>query len=566
MGRRLFGLGPWSVSCLDAEEGRPATIGGIRVAMTASGNEGRTEPVATSPRTGGDRRRFLSIFGLLGLASAALAALLWPMALGFDLFAFGDPGNTLIVESLQDRGFRPNVDFCHPYGLLVLAVGRLWFRTFGATPLAYRGLMAVLNVLVLWGLARFLAAIRAGAVGLSLVLLSLLYVAPATEPGPVYGLEKVFLIHALAEHARGRRSAALAFCTADLFVKQTMAYIYGLALVLAIAADLVRRRERSAAAWLRPLLPAAAVGLAMFIACIALYGLTPTLDSYLFPFVKGGQHYRLEGYGFFGPYGRNFYAPAGAKIGYYLGTIAGFWIAGSLVLLLATVAALLTRPTPTTSDDPRISNELVLSCGAMQLAFIFVFFAHTWSWKYYLFALVLGLVATGRRFPKLVPILGGLVAMLALMLGRTLAGEVAHESQLTRGPETHGLWIRPDDRVAFEKLRKATVGTRPVVLDYCGGLPILFPDLFQPPTTLWMVRGCALPTEVERLRAEVRSAEVVVVINAQDGRPPFLQYWPELASDLAGWSRVVTSSRLQAFRNPRVSSPGLANFADSPQH
>ena len=53
--------------------------------------------------------------------------------------------------------------------------------------------------------------------------LMLVEMVPAKDQTFVYILEPVFLVHALAEQARGRRSVALALATACAFVKPSMA-------------------------------------------------------------------------------------------------------------------------------------------------------------------------------------------------------------------------------------------------------------------------------------------------------------------------------------------------------
>ena len=76
-----------------------------------------------------------------------------------------------------------------------------------------------------------------GAGGIALVVVAMPWAALASYINLTHAIEATLICHALAEHALGRRSRALALLTACLFVKPAMAYIYGLLLVLLIIRD-----------------------------------------------------------------------------------------------------------------------------------------------------------------------------------------------------------------------------------------------------------------------------------------------------------------------------------------
>src|SRR5262245_59039016 len=98
------------------------------------------------------RRRWWGVT-VLGVTAATYVIRL-PRTASFIDFAFGDPGSTLKVDTLVAEGYRPGIEFGYPYGLLPVAVGRVWFHVFGRTPTAYLAATAVLSLLLAWALIR----------------------------------------------------------------------------------------------------------------------------------------------------------------------------------------------------------------------------------------------------------------------------------------------------------------------------------------------------------------------------------------------------------------------------
>lgn len=181
------------------------------------------------------RARVLRLWIIFALEVLVLVALSQPKSMRFDWFAFADQGTNLRAQVLLDQGERPMIDFGYHYGLLPLSVGRVWFGLFGRTPAAYQAAIIVCQLLMVWGLARFSVAIRVSREGLALLIVTMPFVVPASYVNLSHALEAVLICHALAQHANGRRTSALELATACLFVKPTMAYVYGLLLVVIIA-------------------------------------------------------------------------------------------------------------------------------------------------------------------------------------------------------------------------------------------------------------------------------------------------------------------------------------------
>ena len=168
--------------------------------------------------------------------------------LRFDRFAIFDSGGELAIQDLIRRGGKPAVDFGYLYGLLPLLLGRLWYGLAGLTPGAYRVQVLLYMIASAWGLARFAVYRRLGPVGVILIVAAIPDLMLVSYVSLVQVLEQALLINALAEQARGRRATAFALLTACTFVKPSLAFFQGLAVLIAIVAA-HRRSDRFA--WVR---------------------------------------------------------------------------------------------------------------------------------------------------------------------------------------------------------------------------------------------------------------------------------------------------------------------------
>lgn len=528
------------------------------------------EPGTPGPDTDAEPRAILGqgpLFAIIMAVVVVQGIVACASNMRFSNFAYNDMGATLALELLQDQGLQPGVDFGQLYGLVTLVVGRAWFWAFGKTPAAFLGLMAVCNLLMGWGLARLVFALRLGLADLVLLLVSLGFLAPAGYPGPVYALESVLLCHALAEQARGRRGRALALATACCFTKPTMAYFYGLLLLIAIVVAARRRGPaavQAAAIW-RPVACAAATGAALLVFLLLVYGTAPLVNSILWPFVWGSRHYRLEHFGFFHGYGRFFWWPPGARPGYYAGTVAGTWIAATFVLMagVAAEAWSLVRRKP--SRLPGHNAEVQACCAVMHLAFVTLFYAHAWSWWYYYYILISGVIAGSRR-GRAFTLATWFLAATALLPTWNSVQEYLRAWQ-TAAPyaDAGWVWFTPAERRTWARVLEITQGQQPVMLSYTGCASALSPE-FAPPTTLWLYRGIALPVEVERKRAQIASASMVVVAPPTPPSLPVLRYWPEIAAELKGWECLFDEGGFQVYARPGPrSSPGGQTAAATPR-
>ena len=530
--------------------------------MISSGQSAPTgnEPLPTDPiavaveppgrRTEGpaprDAARVLVLTLLFAAELLVLGIAATPRVMRFDDYAFGDTGTNLNDQILMERGLRPNVDYGYAYGLLPLLFGRAWFPLLGTTPAAYRAAMALFNALMAWGLARFATAARVGPAGLVLLVVALPYTVFPNYPFLAYALEATLLIHALAEHARGRRGVALALLTACCLTKPSMAYIYGL-LLLVLAVRDVAARGWDRRDLVRVVAPPAATGAILAAVLVAVFGLT-SLARTVLP-LTGGAIYRYYHFGFFRGIGRAFWQPPGARWTYYVGTVAGFWIAGSLALIAGGLESLrrLAGAWPA-SERPRA--EVVACCATMHVAFVTLMFGHAWSWAYYSDLLVLGLAALAARGRAGSAVVWLLVPLA--LLGHKAQVTATREQWATTAParETAGLWAGAAERAEWARALELAQGRSPAVVALAGCTELLFPD-FPPPVSHYFHHGLALPAEVRRKADQLARADTILVPGGVPQQEDVLKDWPELVAALDGCERVWKGTFFEVYRRVR---------------
>lgn len=443
---------------------------------------------------------------LLSLGLLAWTAVKLPMSGRLSLFLCLDYGSNLTSKALLDRGDRPSVDFFYCYALLPLAVERAWFALFGLTPWAYLGATAVCQIGIGWGLAWFLRFARVGLAGASLIFAALPLTIPPAYPNLCHALESLLLIWALAEHVRGRRAVALALVTAATLTKPSMAYVYGLLLLVEIAV----RRRRDVRSIPRELTPALIVGSGLVLILSAWFGLESLVRSQL-PF-QMARLYRTVGYGFFHGNGRLFWLPPDATWRHYVGTPRGFWLAATAVLACG-AGAILVRSLRNRDDANQRVDGVILICAVLHGVYVCCFFGGESSWTYYASVLVLGcalLAVRGRPWAGAILFL----AFLALLADRSLPREVARQwAEVGARPRVLGLWATPEEAAEWEDLRHRLRDGKAVFLCNSGGAPTLAPEAFEPAVAMFLIPGMHEFRDVRRTAEQIRGADRVVVVS-----------------------------------------------------
>lgn len=463
-------------------------------------------------------------------------------------YLYNDSGADLTVPALVARGLRPTIDFGYIYGLFPLAVEGVVQGVLGANPTALRVAAVACHLLLAWGLARYVRVARVGAVGIALIVLAMPDLLQSSTVVLVHALEPAILVHALAFQARGRRDLALALVTADLFVKPSMAYLYGLALVVAILTD-QSERERLA----RTLAPALATAVALALGLGLLYGARPLFNT-LIP-GSGLEVYRQNHYGFFRGEGRAFWLLPGGTLRDYLRYEVGAWLAGTAVLLLGGLAALVRRLRHAGGGvGPGATvDEVVATCAGLHAGFVCLFFGNRVSWIYYYAVLVAGLAAmdargmeTGRRWRDRLGTSPWRTAAVALVALLTLVGgkvkfETTARLWRTDTPigATFALWASPAERdewltVLKMCLLEAARGEgKPVLLARVEGAAVLVPSAFAAPQTAYLVPGHPTESELARKAEQIARAPLVVRVRPRtDPSRGGYERWPALAREL----------------------------------
>jgi hypothetical protein len=470
----------------------------------------------------------------------------------FYRFAFWDSGAELVVQDLLRRGYRPTIDVGYLYGLLPLLSGRAWYGLFGLSPGAFRGLAILVSLATAWGLARFATAMRPGPSGIALIALAIPDVLLPASITIVHTLEPALLVHALAEQARGRRGRALAIATACVFVKPSLAYFYGLFLVI-ISARACWGQGR--AAWLRAFGPAAATGLILSAMLASAFGPVP-LARALFP-IEGPAVYRESRFGFFHGSGRDFWILPGAGLRDYFRYEVGFWLLGTLLLTACGLAALVRLALATAKGTRAAStreDEVVACASGLHAVYVTLLFANRSSWVYDFAILIVGLASLARRGRAGAWAVGVLAALL-LVSDRSKLSTTAREwSTLKPTAETLHLWASPEERDDWAHVRALTRGRRPVLLSRNEGAALLTPG-FAPPVGGYYYLY-ARPDEIRRKAEQMAGASMIVRAVPGDWRGFTL--WPALADALDGcelaWQSrgggLAVYRRIRLPRNP----------------
>jgi hypothetical protein len=484
-----------------------------------------------------------ALFVVLLLAAMAFQAPLQR----FDRIAFFDAGGALAIQDLVERGYRPTIDFGYPYGLLPLLLDRLWYGIAGLEPWALRIEVMACAVFSAWGLARFAANRRVSPAGIALIMLAIPDLIFVTYMTAVQVMEQALLINALAEQARGRRALALALVTVCCFVKPSLAFFQGLAILIAIVAA-NRRAERRA--WVCALGPAAVTAVVVFVLLAATFGPLPLLRT-IFP-RTGLAIYRMNKLGFFNAGGREWiYIRGGGVLDYFRYEI-GFWLIGTVSLCWGGLFALLRRARGVSTGDRAINDEIIATCAAVHFAFVVFVFGHRGTWVYSLPMLVFGLAALANRGRSNKALVWGLVLLL-LVNDRSKALEIQRRWRTDAPSEaTLGLWASPQERAEWVRALELSRGRPTALLAMCDGAALLVAG-FAPPVGGYFVLGNPVPIEVRRKAEQLAAAEVIISAHPPDW--PGFEIWPEIKAALDGCERLMDGRSLWVYGRVAPKTP-----------
>lgn len=434
------------------------------------------------------------------LLIAAELITFWLVSIPSFDFAFNDGGSNLTVQYLISRGFVPLINFGYHYGLLPLLIGKFWFWLFGLTPRAYGLAVLTCSLLVGFALWRASVSLGFGLIGQAFIVITIGWAVYA-YPNFAHALEAVLVSNALAEQAAGRFSSAMALSLMAALAKPSMGYVY-FAILLGV---LVFRAVRDREAVVRRIASAAAPALILFGAAVVLlsawFGLRATLLS-VTP-LAGTQAYHTLGFGFFRAAGHSFWHPAGAHWSYYIGTVAGFWLIGTVALLVT--GAL------TAIHLESARAQITLTCATLQLLFILFFFGGGFSWFYYPYILTLGLAAGANDSTWAGSLTLALIAGLSILAWKSNAiGMLQEWRNGTPRQAMAGLWAGNEEAREWARALDSAESHSATVLSALGCANLISDD-FEKPVALYLIPGLAEPSEIQRTVTLLDRVSIVVV-------------------------------------------------------
>ncbi|MEJ5275045.1 MAG: hypothetical protein WHU94_03955, partial [Thermogemmata sp.] len=267
---------------------------------------------------------------------------MYPHTMVFRRFYFGDSGWPYTVEMMLREGLMPVTDFAYFYGLIVLLINKIWFGIFGLTPEALLSMYIVGIIASMYGVIQIVTALKLDRLASLIVVVAAPIMVNAGHLllTPVHILEPALLINALAAQVRGRYAIALALTTLAALMKPSLAYVYGLLLLVQILGgwmpqqvDRLSWRQR-----LSMLLPAAGVGAVVSAIAVAYFGLDRFIQTQI-P-LTASRAYADFRFGFFYGVGREMWWPQEWTPAHYFFTIAGAWLTASIILVIGTLISL----------------------------------------------------------------------------------------------------------------------------------------------------------------------------------------------------------------------------------
>ena len=491
-----------------------------------------------------------------------------PTRLGFDATAFGDNGLSLNAQYLIQHNYRPGVDFGYPYGTLSLLFGNLSFGLFGLRPFTFFSAITICDLAFALGMARFAGVLRLRWPALVLIAVSIPFCI-LFDITLAHALERVFLVWALAFHADGHRSHALAFAAGAALVKPSMGFVYGFLLLPFILAALWQKSKLTAYFFAREVRWAALVATSVLFVSMAAYG-TPATFRLSLP-LTGAEIYRAGHFGFFTGAGRGFWYFPRVHLGYYFGTVVAFWFAASVGLIaggcssaFAVLASFRNR------EEPTPARELTLFCALMHVALVTLFFGNNASWTSYPYLLPMG-VGTMTLWTNYTQKLVWLLIILGVVGQKGMIDQNFHAwFDTAPSTTTAGLWANRDERQEWAYVLNLSKDKSPVVLVFDGSAELLFTEMARP-VVVTLVRGSTPSSELRRKIDQLSAAQIAIVPEVPNSLG-FLNGWPEFKDKLSIWGRVVFRGRYftvyQRFGSgaatESIRQPANPGFVDTP--
>jgi hypothetical protein len=448
--------------------------------------------------------KFLKIWLIFTVLSIAGYLIRYPQLEAQFENIFRDLGANLKADLLVTKGYAPSIDFNYLYGLLSLAIGRVWFSIFGRSLQAFYAFVLVCYVFSSAALARVavIANLRkSGIIFLAISVPSFSFYASQFTFNT--SLEPIFILFAISEHLAGRRGNALVFLVFSFFIKSSMSLVYFLLLIGLYIVDLIKGETNISKIFseIKPVL----ISLAAVLTFLTIVFGFPTIVSSTLSPISGKAHYEAMNYGIFGVGKRFLYFP---QTRYYIGH-PGVWIISTLTLSTFLYSILIFKRNS-------LNNQIVevqCSIALLYIIFLFYFFPGYWGWAMYSYLLSVGMaLMTSKdneyRFDWLIVIL---TIILLFNYYPNVSTSFRLWSSFKSSPSLP--FLVSNDRLDREFAK---------VLSYCktkktlifspaaGGVDVLFPEC-RSPDAWWLLKGLYNTREVERINNQISESEIVIL-------------------------------------------------------
>jgi hypothetical protein len=158
------------------------------------------------------------------------------------------------------------------------------------------------------------------------------------------------------------------------------------------------------------------------------------------------------------------------------------------------------------------ADEIVVTCGALHLAFITLMFGNRWSWPYYCYLLVLGIAASTKYCTTVFSRAPVWTLIFLTSTGHTIGLRNYYHIRTTEsaGANTQGLLANQSLRREWERVTLAATDERASLISGGGSASLMFSE-FAKPTALFLIPGLTLQNEAVREAQQVSNADLVVV-------------------------------------------------------
>ncbi len=457
---------------------------------------------------------WLGIWLLLAIVTILSFIFFYPRNINTGIL-FWDATAGLKVDYLISKGLIPEVDFRYAYGLLPLIIGHIWYEIFGRTPQAFCGLNLLVDLLRVAVMARIAYLADLKPIGIIFIAIcipfSLLYSNGINNLTHV--MEPFFICLALSEQLAGRKQYALVALIFGWFTKPSMSIVYIFFLLLTYLFDLYTKKIS-----IRDIIYQLRLPFLAFVALIILvsinFGITPILSS-LIP-LGSAQAYKEAGYhGFFSDTGRNFWGPSGAKITYYLGTLAGLWIFLTILLILFVVYMFFGKIKKTSNERIQRLSETVVTILCLHLSFLFFFYGAIQSWVSYSYLIVVGVSLIASRNIRQLKDLRFFILSFAIviaMLGYkiTIKGMLLDWHTMRPQESLAGLWADEAGKKELTDLVDSCK-VKNTLIYAAGSLDLFFPSCHMPASFYPLSDANLNDRDLARINKQFEEAQQVVV-------------------------------------------------------